>query len=337
MNDSIISQSIRKPKVASIIFLQSFGATLVVYSHSIYITPIPSPLYWIGQWIAGFYMPLFFFIAGYLFLYTNKNISKINTMRFICNKIRRIILPYIMLTSIAYIPKVLLSKYAFKPVYFNLTYYFNGLLFPDTNPIVYFWFLPTIFLIYIVALVLYRVLSFSSSLYSLLPIPFLFFLNQFNPLKSITLFNINSVLPNLIFFWLGSLFVYYQNNLSSLLSNRLALPITFLITILLTYIYHDGKGSFIRAVLGILLSLSLANWYIRNKFSFFNIIDGYYYQIYLLSWFFITFCRIFFYHKIGLGIFLTDGAMFISGLFLPVVLSKFINKKLNFLKFAIGM
>ncbi|MHB9073699.1 MAG: acyltransferase family protein [Desulfobaccales bacterium] len=326
-----------KYKVNFITFMQSFGVTLVVFTHSIYITPIPIILYWIGQWIGGFYMPLFFFIAGYLFILTNQDMHKINIISFIIKKFKRIIIPYLILTSLAFGPKILLTKYALKPLDFNIRTTLLGYLYPDLNPIVYFWFLPTIFLIYMVALGLYRTILPITLFNSIVIIPILLYLNIFNPLSNIKLLNISGVTHYLIFFWLGSWFLHFEKSLDNLLTNKYTLLILLLITVILTSIYNHGKGTLLRGLFGIMLSISLGKYYVNNNWSFFRIIDGYYYQIFLLSWFFITSCRILLYHQIGLSVYITDLAMFISGLFFPVVLSYFINRRMNFIKLAIGM
>lgn len=67
-------------------------------------------------------MPLFMFISGYLLNYglARKSIplSKINICGrygFVINKIKRLLIPYVFISTFAYFPKVLLSRFAARP------------------------------------------------------------------------------------------------------------------------------------------------------------------------------------------------------------------------------
>lgn len=94
-------------KNKKILFLQCFGILLVVLGHSGENIP------YLTKWIYSFHMPLFIFISGYLLDYTSKNgIIKINYVNFIKKKIIRLLVPYLVISSLAYIPKYLLGKFA---------------------------------------------------------------------------------------------------------------------------------------------------------------------------------------------------------------------------------
>lgn len=321
-----------------ILFLQSFGVTLVVFNHSFAIYPTPFIIKWVSAWISSYYMPLFFFISGYLFVYTNPQVEMIEIKSFIFKKVNRIIVPYLILTLIAFIPKFILSEYAYNKIDLNISSFVSGFVYPATNPVAYFWFLPTIFIIYCIALYLYRYIYQVSCTYYTLIFFGLFLLNLFNPFNSVKLFNINNVSFYLIFFWLGSMYFLSEKLVDKYLENSLSLPFLLLITIILTHLFYGtGKGYLIKAIFGIFMSVALSKIYINRNYSFFKFINGFYYQIYLLSWFFITFCRIFLYHTIGLSPYITYAAMFFSGLFLPIYIAKFIDSRANSIKFAIGM
>lgn len=104
-----------------ILFLQCFGILLVVLGHSGENIP------YLSKWIYSFHMPLFIFISGYLLDYTSKNgIDKINLFNFINKKIKRLLIPYFVISSLAYVPKYLLGKFALRPLELTFSGYVHG-------------------------------------------------------------------------------------------------------------------------------------------------------------------------------------------------------------------
>ena len=133
-------------------FLQVFGILLVVIGHSFYGASKDN---FIITWIYSFHMPLFMFISGYLFAYTMKLKGKsLYTMsweecgKFIVKKIRRLMIPYVAISSLAFFPKALMSTFASRPVEVSFSGYLEMLAYPWDNVIIFFWFLPTLFLIF---------------------------------------------------------------------------------------------------------------------------------------------------------------------------------------------
>jgi fucose 4-O-acetylase-like acetyltransferase len=322
--------------VKCITFLQSFGVILVVFAHSTYLPPTPIYLVWVIKWVTAFYMPLFFFIAGYLFLYTNPDKDKININLFLVKKIKRIIIPYLILSLLAFIPKAFLADYANRQVGLSINAIISGLLIPENNPVTYFWFLPCIFMMYLLALSLYRSIwpktGYGFMLSTLLFIVFYFI----NPLSNIKIFCIMNLPTYFIFFWLGSMFLVYEHKTNSLMSNKVILMLLFVLTIILTFTSDKYDCYIIRAIFGIMVSISLSKVVLSTKRDPFALINGYYYQIYLLSWFCITFIRILMYNKLGVSGYVVYITMFCFGLMLPVILAKVI-KKTKYIKIAIGM
>lgn len=60
-------------------------------------------------------------------------------------KVKRLLIPYWVISTIAFVPKVLLSRYAMRPLDFSYENYVHMLIYPSDNVIVFFWFLPTLF------------------------------------------------------------------------------------------------------------------------------------------------------------------------------------------------
>ncbi len=330
----------RKPILGHIAFMQCFGVILVVYAHSTYIEPIPPVLYCIGRWLCGFYMALFFFISGYLFIYTNPDARHVNVRKFLINKTKRIIFPYILLNSIAFAPKVFFSEYAITKLSLSITDYLTALIYVYKSPITYFWFLPTIFIIYIISIILYKIIPPHKKYYAIFLGPVFLLMYLFNPIDTMgnNILGISNVFLNIIYFWCGSLFYTIEGKIRAIIDNNIAAFLLFLATVIITYMFPapNKYEALVKAFSGIILSVSLGYLYVRYNCHAFDAINGYYYQIYLLSWFFITACRIVMYHKLGLGIYLTDITMFITGIYLPVIVTKVINYRFRFLMVAVG-
>lgn len=137
----------------NIAFLQVFGILLVVLGHSTNNGGIP----FFSKWIYSFHMPLFIFISGFLFYLTTKDICNINLYEFIKKKFVRLILPYIIISSIAYLPKVFLNKFAQRGIDLSINSYLHSFFYPWDNVIRFFWFLPTLFFIMIIVVILLKI------------------------------------------------------------------------------------------------------------------------------------------------------------------------------------
>lgn len=128
----------------------AIGAILVVLGHS---TPtgasdLPIFIDRLRTFIYSFHMPLFFYIAGFLFKYTcEKRRKPYHT--FIKNKAVRFLTPYFVLTAVGIIPKILLSQFVNDEVSFSWYYVFESVFNPRLNVWGHFWFLPTLLIIFI--------------------------------------------------------------------------------------------------------------------------------------------------------------------------------------------
>lgn len=191
-------------------FLQTYGILLVVIGHSSYgasITP------WWHTWIYSFHMPLFMFISGLLLRYGCEkrkmhlsDLSLWGKQGFIWKKVKRLIIPYWFISTLAYVPKVLLSHFAARPVAFSFTEYFNMLIFPWDNVIIFFWFLPTLFLIFLFVVFGAKCLKkLSIHIPHSICLICLLILHLFNPLADIHIFNISGVVNYFLYFVLGYL------------------------------------------------------------------------------------------------------------------------------------
>lgn len=132
------------------------GHSIILYSGSwnVYESIYEVKLFEILKKIIGFYqMPIFFSLSGYLFYYTCLKKKKI--IPFVWDKIKRLIIPFICITTLWITPiKMLLDVPSHSKYSFIEYLYRNIILLKSTG---HLWFLVTLFIIFIIFYILNRV------------------------------------------------------------------------------------------------------------------------------------------------------------------------------------
>ena len=259
-----------KKRDEAISFLHTFGIILVVLGHSFiayndtYGEDAPNYLY---SWRL-FAMPLFMFMSGYLLKYTTRaknrplgGMTAGDIGKFIAKKAKRLLIPYIVISSAVFPIKAIMSAYAIHPVEMTLESYIYMLAYPLENAIRFFWFLPTLFVIFvIVAIGAY-----------------------FPPIR---LLNIGGAI-NLHLLYFASGYYACQYNLSGYIEKHrnTILALTFVISIILTFTPTSSLNTFVKAYNGIIMSFALAHVYVHHQCKFLNPYFEASFAIYLFSWF----------------------------------------------------
>ncbi len=131
--------------------LYSIGTILAVFGHS---HPNGgfgyegSILNQIIIFVYTFHMPLFFVIAGML-LYGSRSLKDKSYGAFIKEKALKLLTPYFVLTTLFLIPKGFIEYGSFE--FLNFEYVLKAFFSPRHNTWGHFWFLPVLFLCYIIA------------------------------------------------------------------------------------------------------------------------------------------------------------------------------------------
>lgn len=273
-------------------FLQIFGILLVVIGHGAIGAPA-RPLW--QEWIYSFHMPLFMFISGFLLRYSNehKGISLVDMSSqaqkmFVWKKVKRLLIPYVVISTMAFFPKSILSRFSLRPLEFSFSSYIHMLLYPWDNVIIFFWFLPTLFIIFLIILCSVRLFKSCNG-----PIGYMFclfgllLLHLFNPLKTCFFLNIGGVIDYMFYFCLGFFSCYYHVNeklTRHFLWSKICLSSLLSIAFVCFIPEFVGKDV-LSAVNGIILSLLLGKLYVRKQWTFLHHLFGASYAIYLFSWF----------------------------------------------------
>ncbi len=176
------------------------GILLVVFGHSYpFNVQIPDILYLFRSFIYCFHMPLFIFLSGFLVSKT-KSIEYRGISEYLKNRTVKLLTPYIVLSLLCYVPKVLVSAYINDTVELSLANFVRTILVPRENVWGHFWFLPVIWIFAIVS-ILYEKLLKDKNVFAILILP-VSFLMLFLP-QTTQWFAINDLTKNLCWYFLG--------------------------------------------------------------------------------------------------------------------------------------
>lgn len=323
--------------------LSVWGIILVVLGHSGFEEPIiQSELSGLHSWIYSFHMPLFFLISGYLFSLTNPEFEKACTGKFVQKKIKRLLIPYVVIGTVIFGVKYVFAGLSHATRVFSVENFFKMFVIPsaDYSTIGHLWYVFTLFMIFLVVLVLIGVRLISDKrLWSVaLAIGCVWLL--YSVLPTIQLFNGSSVLYYAPYFLIGILLQRYYEQVGCLFETSVwgqKCIIYFALTIAFTFVHVNGLCYMIlRAICGILLSLSLCDFIMKHlprleetmaRFS------NKTYTIYLLSWFGHYIMKFALVNVLDMHYLIVVTGMFAGGLLFPLIVCwlvesvPFLNKK----------
>lgn len=280
-----------------ILFLQCWGILLVVAGHAFV---EPEKRNFVKDFIYSFHMPLFFSISGYLFM-SKLEAYKERSGRFISNKARALLIPYLFISVLSYTLKAFFNRYSLRAVEVSFSDFVHGLIYPWDNSNVFLWYLPTLFILFVFFIGIGRVYSFRhTGVNVLLAIGFIALSQKHLPidirLTSATFLNYTGCLLYALPFFVGMMLCCYQPVLARFLKRRQVRWVILLLSLsALVYLVYfrvrlclgDSHISLyvVRMLLGLIFSWSLAIWMRHFSIKPIAIIGQYSYQIYLLSWF----------------------------------------------------
>lgn len=233
--------------------LRGFAMFLVVLGHSIIVYPtnlheniLLGNLY---EFISTFHLPLFFIVSGYCFSY------KSNYGQYIVKKIKRILIPYFVFSLINILLRTLI------PTLINQNDSFLNLLKDVFINGGEYWFLYTLFTIFLFYPLLHKINSNKIGVVVLEMLLLVFSLLRIN----INIFCLTPLLKYLFYFNTGVLIKLYNNDIFKR-HNYAISSLAFVLLVLCFALYRKFDNSFFEtlcALLGIALSylLSCFKWF----------------------------------------------------------------------------
>ncbi|MGP2698675.1 acyltransferase family protein, partial [Serratia marcescens] len=215
-------------------YAKGIGIILVVFGH------VNRGLYSAGIQLSGssylltdsiiysFHMPLFFFLSG---LFFTQSLDKKGKTSFLISKIDTIVYPYVVWSLLQGMVEVLLSRYTNNPSSLG------DVLSLFTHPRAQFWFLYALFMVFVLATLLYSKEKYRYLLPVLIVISAGLYLYQDSLTKA---FHFDYITRFLIFFLLGAFAIRYASLIANLgFGSLLASLIAF---IALQWGFHGYSG-----------------------------------------------------------------------------------------------
>lgn len=315
--------------------LYSIGAILAVFGHSHpndWASFDGTVFYHIIVFIYTFHMPLFFVIAGIL-LYNSKSIRVKSFNEFIKEKAFKLLTPYVVLSAVFLIPKGYIEYGGLG--FLNFEFIINSFLVPRQNTWGHFWFLPTLFICYVILGGLKKSRSsFNNKLFQriavLLGIVSVCF--WLWPIKT-DLFALKDVTENLFYMVLGMLVAFVEKNSTANLNKYLKVIISAVLFTVSVMLYNFKYNREIKLAISICMVLALILFaksigsFLQKQFEF---ISRNVFTIYIYSWIFQSFTMVLL-EKLDAKLVVMAPTMFVVGITLPLIIA-LIYKNENKLK-----
>lgn len=281
-----------------IAYLQVIGIVLVVFGHSFHEYPdgnggMSSLLY---RAFHSFRMPVFMFVSGFLMVYTTFNRVEIPSWRaFVAGKVRRLVVPFFVLSIITFVPRSLFSLYPDEPMPMTINSLVKSLFFRDSLVIPYFWFLHSSFTLllglYFILFFFGRKGKYDNILYALLI--FVFFIFSVIRPQTSGFISFGHTLRYGLYFVLGAFYCKYRKEIDSAIPwcNYYFLLGAVVFWGILFYLLEETSFMPICSILGIAMSVSLSKVLVYNNITFLDHLIGANYIIFLLSWYFNVLCQ----------------------------------------------
>lgn len=265
--------------------LRVFATLLVVIGHAIIIYDpywtafdsiySSSTLYYLKQFINLIQMPIFMFISGYLYFGSWKREKYKNIFSIIKDKFNRLIIPFFAIAALLMIPVRILvkSEDAVK----------NGYLKTLLLSIVgrssgHLWFLPTLFLIFIIAYLVIKYIKIKD-IYILI----LFLIISIISVKLPSIFFISRVAKYLCYFYIGFIIAKFNVKFSN--KNKIMICILFILMSALSIFVLNGRAlnniiQLVCGIMGVFSSYFICDKIKMNKFI--NVLNKDSFAIYLI-------------------------------------------------------
>lgn len=333
-----------------IAYMQVICIILVVLGHSFHLYPDGrhGTSLLVYRMIYSFHMPAFIFVSGFLMAYSSilKPGSNAPSFgKFTVNKFKRLIIPYITLVALTFVPRVALNSFADDSFELSISQFFRAFYIPQDLIIPYLWFIQASFILLIFSYAVYSVCRFykySKSAFLVL-ITTLIILLPLTEIAAISVFSLNKALELGIFFLTGILYAFFMNRVDRIIPwSHPLLLIAFVIGWSVSFFLTENTDAFIVCqFLGICMVISLSHFLEDKNITCIDHLTGANYIIFLLSWYFNVFFQQFLSKFIVLPWWIFSILSFAAGLYGPyliyILLKKNKDKKvIKLLSFMLG-
>mgnify|MGYP000513368156 CR=1 FL=1 len=324
----------REGYIKFIAYLQIIGIILVVAGHSLHEYPDGnhgwSTLFY--RAFLSFRMPLFMFVSGFLMVYTTKIFENATRKpkEFIINKIKRLLLPFVVLTAITFVPRSVLDGMADDAFQLSAHTFLLAFLDREHNPIPFFWFLQaSFFMLAITYTILYASrknnrLNKAILLLILLSFAVIYFI----PYDVTTFWALDKIKALGVFFLMGCCYCAYAPLIDSVIPWT---KVWFLVVSVVVWVgcfalFENTQAAILCSIAGIVMCISFARILEEREWGFLDHLQGANYIIFLLSWYCNVASQQVLAHFVTLPWWVHTALSLISGIYVPWLGYKYLEK-----------
>lgn len=322
---------------------QIVGCCLVILGHSYpFVTDVPKGMNELRSFIYTFHMPLFVWCSGYLFAYTKQTERK-TLGQYVKQRTIKLIVPYFLMSLIGIVPKILASPLLNDHLTLDAIQITRAFFVPRENVWGHFWFLPMIYIMGIISFLLDSI-SKRKSFWIALTIMFSLLL----PCKyeNADWFGVNDIIHFFAYYSIGVLSARINLNVNEFVACRCVWGgvLSSIASIILFVFLPISGHPYREAMIAILMIFSIVQFckYFTGKGNIDrNAPIAQTYQMFILSWPCQLVTGIIVERILHLSWAVFIPTVFISGIYLPVMLLKLIDiieykTKTKYISFIIG-
>ncbi len=273
-------------KILWLSIIQGYAILLVIIGHvNAFTYRDPAELYPLSEFIQrfcySFHMPLFMFVSGGL-LYLSRINRGWSTKDLYVDKLKRLLLPYIFFTIIAFVIKIIFASYAKRTPDASFSGFVNAFWSPSDGPLGEMWFIGTLMWLMAFYPLYKQLLKNPWTELILLTISLIPLILGINPgIKG--WFNLNGIFQYAFYFIAGLLFFKYR--LYSIFEKSLLSVIAVCVAYISFFMLGYSQFRVIIAVLGILATFGVGIRIIDVFPNIFRSFRDSSYQIFLVGLF----------------------------------------------------
>jgi fucose 4-O-acetylase-like acetyltransferase len=334
-----------KGSIQEIILLRGLTIMLVVLGHANIAKQItPQWFMFLKEVVYSFHMPVFLIISGFLFIYTSWDKRELKWQEFMIKKVKRLVLPAIVLLSFAFVLRCQLAY--MKGADFQELYWLNYLkmfIYKEYLPIEFYWFTFCLIGIFVFGKGMWYVMKKQNLIMGVWITAIFLILNLFT--INVQILYIAFIAKNLLYFWMGCIaYIAIEKCRIGFTCNRMKAGLFSCLLgggLFAINRYAPFHNNSIGGLLSVLCGLGCCAFGIRflrgYPTSLLYVLGNYSYQVYLMSWFFHRMVETICFQVLKLGFFITFPLSFCCALMGPVLLAKLVERKVPSMGRYIGL
>lgn len=240
----------------------------------------------------SFRMPLFMFTSGFLMVFTTimrRGSASPSLSRFTLKKIERLLIPFVTLSLVTFIPRVMLSGMADDSVELSATSFWQMFVYgADKAVIPYFWFIQSSFTLLVVNYALLKLTEkWIPAWITQLLLVLCFAVLPLSAIEWTTIFSLNETVRLSLYFALGGLYAICRQRVDDSIPWHKTWFFFLAAALWIASFFLFEKTDYIPvcSVMGIMMCISGSKILEYRKWDFLDHLTGANYMIFLLSWY----------------------------------------------------